>query len=123
MVPDGSRSAAGVVSHNWGALSLGGGAVSAKGWQVDGQPYQGPVYDVEYFSRRLGNPETEVTLIDVDSETRLSEIFRVGMWWGKARSVRLAQIRRYWSERSGKGSSPSTETSRLPRVGFFGVMK
>ena len=69
-----SDSAEGVVSNSSGSISLGGGSLSSTGWQVGDQQYQGPVYQVGYFSRRFENSEREVTLIDIDEQTSLSQV-------------------------------------------------
>jgi hypothetical protein len=108
-------------SHAWGTLSLGGGAVSANGWQVDNQRYQGPAYEVEYFSRRLSNTETEVTLIDVDSETRLSEI-PASNCTATGSTCQIRADQKVLVRKAGEGEFTIDRNVSIARGGFFGVM-
>jgi hypothetical protein len=121
VVPDGSRSAAGAVSHAWGTLSLGGGEVSMNGWQVDNQGYQSPIYEVEYFSRRLSNSDIEVTLIDVDSERTLSEISVLGCA-GAGSTCQVSADQKVLVRKAGEGEFTIDRDVSIARGGFLGVM-
>jgi hypothetical protein len=120
VVPN-ADSAEGVVSNSSGSISLGGGSLSSTGWQVSDQQYQGPVYQVGYFSRRFENSEREVTLIDIDEQTSLSQVTVLNCS-APGSTCQIGADQTIVVRRSdGSGLSIDRDVS-IASGGFFGVM-
>jgi len=78
MIEANTVAAGGVLATAQDAFSLPEGTVSDNDWKVVGDSYRGTTYQESFFDQRLATPGETTTLIDLTTQTALSQVDQLG---------------------------------------------